>query len=128
MAKGIRLPVATNPRGGAEISEGSELLRQLIMLGVKPASNLHPWNQELTPRADIIFDINDGVLGSEFEGAIYDLFDDLERLGLAAISKGRGGIFVETQNRDKGELEVIVRYTDLEEMKSREIRFPTGGK
>lgn len=129
MAKGIRLPVRVGPRGGMEVMEGPEIIRQNIMLGVRPASSLNPWNQQLTPREETIFDINDNVSGTMFESHVYDLFDDLERVGLATIRRGRGnGILIDATDREReqGNLTAVIRYTDLEEMKSREIRF--GGR
>ncbi len=129
MAKGIKLPVRVGPRGGMETMEGPEIIRQNIMLGVRPASSLNPWNQQLTPREETIFDINDNVSGTMFESHVYDLFDDLERVGLATIRRGRGnGILIDAtdREREKGNLTAVIRYTDLEEMKSREIRF--GGR
>lgn len=123
------MPVKVGPRGGIETAEGPEMLQQNIMLGVRPASSMNPWNQHLTPREETIFDINDVQSGTMFEAHVYDLFDDLERLGLATIRRGRGnGIKLDTSNveREKGNLTTVIQYTDLEEMESREVRF--GGK
>lgn len=131
MAKGIKLPVRVGPSGGVETIEGSNMIRQNIELGVRPASNMNPWNQKLTPRENIVFDINDDIVGGEFESHVYDLFEDLERLNQATIQRGRGtGIFLDTSDatREKGNLDIGISYTDLEEMESREIRFPGGKK
>jgi hypothetical protein len=126
MAKGMRLPVSVSTRGGATTLEGSDLLRQNILLGIKPASSLNPWNQRLTPREDTIFDLADEMTGGMLISHIQSFFEELEALGMAALHKGRRGLILDVSDRERGNVELIVNYIDLEENKSREIRLGSG--
>ncbi len=123
MAKGLTLPFQTTPRGGLQLTEGPELLRQNILLGVKPASSRHPWNQKLAPRENIIFDIADSAVGGELAAHVYDLFEDLRRLQMATISKKSNAIRVSLGSANQGDVDVVITYVDLEDNKSREVRF-----
>jgi hypothetical protein len=121
MAKGILLPFRTTISGGIQVAEGPEILKQNITLGVIPSSNQHPWNQKLAPREDLIFDIADSAIQGELAAHIYDLFEDLQKLNLATISKTSGGVRVSLDRSNSGDVNVIITYTDLEDNKSREI-------
>lgn len=123
MAKGLTLPFQTNTRGGLQITEGPDLLKQNILLGLKPSSNQHPWNQRLAPREDLIYDIADSAVGGEFSAHVYDLFDDLRKLQMATISRGPNAIRVSLANSARGDVDVTITYVDLEDNKSREIQF-----
>lgn len=123
MAKGIMFPFKTNPRGGLKTVEGPELLRQNIVLGVTPASSQHPWNQRLTPREDIIFDIADSALSGELSAHIYDLFEDLQKLQMAMLPRNSKALKVQRGAANSGDMLVSITYVDLEDNKSREIQI-----
>lgn len=126
MAKGLLLPFQTNTRGGLQTTESSELLRQNILLGVKPASSRNPWNHSLAPREDLIFDLADSAISGELSARIYDLFEDLERLNMATISKRGSAVKIHKDQYNSGDVSVTITYIDLEDNKSREVRFRGG--
>lgn len=123
MAKGLTLPFQVNARGGLQTSEGPELLRQNILLGVKPASSRNPWNASLAPREDLIFDIADSAVAGELTAHVYDLFEDLQRLNMAMLSRRSDAFKVERIKPNTGDVEIVITYIDLEDNKSREVRF-----
>jgi hypothetical protein len=127
MAKGLTLPFHVNPRGGIHMTEGPELLRQNILLGVQPATSRHPWNQNLAPREDLIFDIADSAVAGELSAHIYDLFEELKRLNMATLPKTADAMKVRIGQFNSGDVDIIITYIDLEDNKSREVRFK-GGK
>lgn len=123
MAKGLTLPFQVTPKGGLQTTEGPELLRQNILLGVKPASSSNPWNYRLAPREDIIFDIADSAVAGELSAHVYDLFEDLERLKMATLSKRSDAMKVQPIQSNTGDVEIVITYIDLEDNRSRDIRF-----
>lgn len=127
MSKGLTLPFQPNVKGDLLVTEGPDLLRQNIMTALLPASSAHPWNQTLTPREDIIFDIADAALAGELTAYIYDYFDEMRRLNLAALSRKADSIKVKAISENTGDVEVSITYVDLEDQRSREIKI-RGGK
>lgn len=127
MAKGMLFPVQVNPLGGAKLVENSELVRQMIILALLPASSLHPWNQNLAPEENFIFDINDRRTGGLFAAHVYNVFDVLQKRNIAALPKDGSGLSIKPSS-DEGEMEVVINYVDLELKKSREIRFGPSGE
>jgi hypothetical protein len=123
MAKGLLMPFQTTPRGGLQLVEGPELLRQNILLGVRPASSRNPWNYNLAPRETLIFDIADSIVGGELTAHIYDLFDDLKKLNMAMLPRRSDAVRVGIGIPNSGDYEVTITYVDLEDNKSREVRF-----
>jgi len=123
MAKGIVFPFQTNIRGGILVAEGPEILRQNILLGVKPAGSLNPWGQRDAPREDLVFDIADAAVGGELAAYVYDLFEDLQRLDMAKLPKDSNAVRTELSNIKNGDLEVVITYIDLEDNSSRQVRF-----
>jgi hypothetical protein len=126
MPRTIKLPVSTGVRGGAVVVEGFDARRQTVILGVTPASSMNPWHQELTPPEDVIFNLSDEVTGGLLISRIYQFFDEQERLGLTKISKTTESVRVSTGSED-GEVQIVIKYTDLEDNSSREVRFGPGG-
>jgi len=127
MSKGLTLPFQTNVKGDLLLTEGPDLLRQNIMTALIPASSAHPWNQKLTPREDIIFDIADSKITGEMIAHIYDYFDELRKLNLAMLSHKSDAIKVTALVENSGDVELSITYVDLEDQRSREIRIK-GGK
>ena len=124
MTTGMHTPTKLTPSGNSYILEGSELLAQHIRYAVRPASSLHPWGQKLTPPDTLIFDINDSSNGQMLEAFIYDLFKEYEKLGIASLRN----LKISTKNAEKGELDCIIVYNDLEDDTDREVKFTTGGR
>lgn len=127
MTQGIKYPVEVGPRGGIVLLSNADLIRQNILLALLPAESTHPWNQDLTPKRDLIFDIADEVTGGLMAAHIEKVFNDLEQRNIAALSKKDEAIRFEEVGKE-GEVEVVVKYVDLEDMKSREIRIGPGGR
>lgn len=128
MSTGTKLPLTITPLGGIQKIEGPEMLQQNIRLGVTPASSRHPWNQHLAPKEDLIFDINDSLVGGQLVAHIYSFFDELERLGQATLSRKRDAVKLDLSDRGSGDMKVAITYTDLEDNISREVLFDKGRK
>lgn len=126
MPKGMRMPLAVGVRGGARTIEGTEARRQNVLLGVRPASSQNPWHQKLTPPEETIFDLADELTGGLLVSHIYDFFREQERLGLTALPRGRDSLLLDMNKADKGEVEVVVNYVDLEDNSSQQVRLGQG--
>lgn len=124
MATGMYTPTNVTPSGNSYILEGSDLLRQNILYAIRPASSRHPWNQKLTPPDTLIFDLNDTSNGHMLEAFVRDLFAEYEKLGIASLRSFK----LNNANAEKGELDVIIVYNDLEDDQNREIKFTTRGR
>lgn len=125
--KGLRAPIQVSPRGGAVTGEGPAQLTQNIMFGLLPASSLNPWNQQLTPPEDIIFDIADDRSGNLLISHVYSLFRELEQANLAMLAQGPDAVRLNLARSGQGQVEVAIRYVDLEDNASREISVGPGG-
>jgi len=126
MPKGMRLPVKIGVRGGALTIEGTEARKQNVILGVTPASSRHPWHQKLTPPEEVIFDFADELTGGLLVAHIYSFFEEQERLGLTTLPKTQDALQLNMANADKGEIEIVVNYVDLEDNKSNAVRIGQG--
>jgi len=126
MPKGLRLPLETGVRGGARTIEDSAARRQNVLLGITPASSLHPWHQKLTPSEEVIFNIADEMTGGQLVSHIYDFFDEQERLGLTMLPRNENSVKLSLDNVDKGEVEMVINYLDLEDNQNREVRVTNG--
>lgn len=129
MAKGIQVPFATTPRGGAMTVKDSNALKQIIALALIPAGSLNPWHQELTPSEDTVFSLRDAQNAGLIITHAEDFFAELQRLGRARLVPGSGlriedpGPGDESQN----EMVLIVNYIDLEHGTPTELRLPIMG-
>jgi len=126
MPKGLRLPLETGVRGGARTIEGFGARRQNVILGVTPASSLNPWHQRLTPSEETIFNIADEMTGGQLIAYIYNFFDEQERLGYTMLPRNGKSIKLGLDNMDKGDVEMIINYVDLEDNETREVRLTNG--
>lgn len=126
MPKGLRLPLETGVRGGARTIEGYSARRQNVILGVTPASSLHPWHQKLTPSEETIFNIADEMTGGQLIAHIYNFFDEQERLGYTMLPRDGRSLKLGLQDTDKGDVEMIINYVDLEDNETREVRLSNG--
>lgn len=125
---GLKMPIQVGTRGGAATIDGFEARRQNVILGVTPSSSLHPWNQELSPSDDTIFDLADEATGGLLISHIQSFFDEQERRGLTRLPKTSDSLKLDTTNVENGEVEVVINYVDLEDNQSREVRFGPGSK
>jgi hypothetical protein len=114
MIKGMKFPITVGPNGGAEYVQAARAIRQNIILSILPASSRHPWNQNLAPDENIIFDINDHIDVNQISNHIVDVFDEMEKLGRAKLLNGRKGILFEDNDDNSGDLTVVINYQDLE--------------
>lgn len=126
MPKGLRLPLETGIRGGVRTHEGFAARRQNIILGITPASSLNPWHQKLTPSEETIFDVADEMTGGRLIAHIYNFFDEQERLGLTMLPRDGESLKLGLNNTDKGDVEIIINYVDLEDNETREVRLGNG--
>lgn len=126
MPKGLKLPLETGVRGGARTMEDAAIRRQNVLLGVTPASSLHPWHQKLTPSEETIFNIADEMTGGQLIAHIYQFFDEQERLGLTSLPRDDESLKLSLANVDKGEVEIVINYVDLEDNETREVRIGNG--
>ena len=126
MPKGLRLPLETGVRGGARTIEGYSARRQNVILSVTPASSLHPWHQKLTPSEETIFNIADEMTGGQLIAHIYNFFDEQERLGYTMLPRDGSSLKLGLQDTDKGDVEMIINYVDLEDNETREVRLSNG--
>ncbi len=118
MATGIKQPVEISTTGGLNTTEGSDMLKQNIILACRPASSQNPWSQKITPKEDMIFDIADTLSNGNYISHIYQVFEEYQRLGIAKLPSSNGVRII--RNKD-GETEVAIRYIDLEDSKEREM-------
>ena len=126
MPKGLRLPLETGVRGGVRTIEGYEARRQNVILGITPASSLNPWHQKLTPSEETIFNIADEMTGGRLIAHIYDFFAEQERLGYTMLPRDGRSLRLGLENTDKGDVEMIIDYVDLEDNETREVRLSNG--
>ena len=126
MPKGLSMPLRVGVRGGARTVEGTEARRQNVMLGVTPASNRHPWHQEITPPEEVIFDLADELTGGLLIARIYQFFEEQERLGLTALPRGEDSLVLDTSKAANGIVEVVVNYIDLEDNQAKTVRIGQG--
>ena len=118
MATGIKQPVEISTTGGMNTIEGSDLLRQNISFAVRPASSQNPWSQKITPREDVIFDIADNLTNGSYVSHVYQIFEELQRLGVAKLPSS--GAIRNVKNKN-GETSVSIRYIDLEDSQERSL-------
>ena len=125
---GIKFPVRVGAYGGAETIEGYSVVDQNILLAIKPAGSLHPWNQRLTPDEDLIFDIRDNRSGGLYSMHVRQFFSEMERAGYAKLLPGTRGLRIEDSGND-GEMVVVISYINLERNKEMTFKVPlSGGK
>jgi len=120
MLKGLSIPISVGPHGGANTIEGSRVVGQNVILGVKPASSRHPWNKNLAPDETIIFDIQDSKTGSIYSLTVRKFFEEMERHGYAKLLPGSKGISFVSSG---GEMKVYIRYNNLEAGKIESFSF-----
>jgi len=123
--KGMKFPIGVNPSGGALTIEGTATIGQNIILAVRPAGSLHPWNQKLTPEEDLIFDIKDSTTGNVLTMHIREFFRELEHRGHARLLPGRQGLSI--RNKDESNTDIFVRYVNLETGETEEFSIPISG-
>ena len=126
MLKGISIPISVAPHGGANVIEGQRVVGQNVILGVKPASSLHPWNQKLAPDEALIFDIHDMKSGGVYAMTVRRFFEEMERHGYAKLLPGTQGIQI-SESKDNGEMKVFIKYNNLEAGKLEGFSFPVQG-
>lgn len=124
MTTGLKLPLRATPRGGAETHDGASLRKQNIVLGILPASSLHPWGQSLTIPEDVIFRISDASVRDLIHGHVQKFFAEQERLKLTKLAKGPNGVKITSMKN--GEVEIVINYIDLEDNTSRSVSFTAG--
>lgn len=126
MLKGMMVPFSIGPHGGANAIEGQRVVGQNVVIGVKPASSLHPWNQNLAPDEALIFDIRDMKSGGIYAMTVRKFFQEMERHGYAKLLPGNHGISI-LSSKDEGEMKVCIRYNNLEAGKLEGFSFLVQG-
>jgi len=126
MTKGMQYPVAVSPYGGARTREGPIVINQNIILALKPAGSLHPWNQDLAPDEDYIFDIKDNKSGGLYTLHVREFFKEMERAGHARLLPGKRGLNMFLPE-DGGDMVVGVQFENLETGQIEGFRIPISG-
>lgn len=126
MPKGIKYPIKVSPSGGAVTVEGTPVIDQNVLLALRPAGSLHPWNQKLTPDEDLIFDIKDNRSGGLYSMHVREFFQEMERNGYARLLPGRNGLSI-VHSRDGGDMIVRVNYVNLETGDTESYEFQISG-
>lgn len=127
MPRGMKYPVAVNPAGGATAIEGSFAIHQNVILALIPAGSLHPWNQEIVPDEDIVFDILDTETGNSYTMHVREFFAEMERQGYARLLPGERGLKLFVPERPGGEMMVGIQFENLESGKVEGFRYPIPG-
>lgn len=127
MPKGMKLPVAVTPSGGAQTIEGTIVIDQNIILAVRPAGSLHPWNQKLAPSEEMIFDIKDNKSGGIFTMHVREFFHEMERRGYARLLPGMHGFRISLPEGN-GDMIAYIKYENLETGKTEGFSIPIAGE
>lgn len=125
MAKGMRAPIEVGDNGGARMLEGASVVQQNIILALIPAGSLNPWTQDIAPKESLTFDPNDETTGGLYVQHVRNFFAEMERQGFARLLPGRDGVRIITgENNAQGNMDVIIRYVNLETGKEENLAFP----
>jgi hypothetical protein len=128
MPKGLRVPIAVGPNGGARVIEGPTVIGQNIILGLIPAGSLNPFQQNIAPEEDLIFEIRDMRTGGLYVSHVREFFAELERQGYARLFPGGRGLSIEPSSKSEGgDMLITVRYVNLETNKNEKLQFPVSG-
>ena len=126
MLRGMKFPVSVSVSGGSNVVKGIKVIDQNVILAIKPASSLHPWNQNLAPDEDIVFDIKDNYTGNLYTMHIREFFQEMERQGYARLLPGRRGLRVDSSSNN-GEMIVNIQYENLESGEIEGMQVPISG-
>lgn len=121
MLKDIKIPCDVSSDGAAIYVEGSNVVDQNIIIAVTPAGSLHPWNQNLTPDEDMIFEIKDLKAGGQYSVHVREFFVEMERQGYARLLEGENGIKI--LEAEDGNLVIMIRYINLESGRIENVKF-----
>lgn len=117
MARGLKLPIQTNRKGGAELIQGSPYLAQVVRAGLTPNTSRNPFQAgggiAIGIPEDVVFAVNDAKTMSRVRKAIKRFFSRLRRDELARLRQGAEGVSFR-RPEGTGNLEADVRYIDLE--------------
>lgn len=127
MPKGMRVPIKVADNGGSMMLDGPATIGQNVILAVKPAGSLHPWNQHITPEENLVFDLNDERTGGLYTMQVRQFFSEMESRGFARLYPGRKGLRIVPSGRDRGDMIVMINYVNLETGKASQLSFPIGG-
>jgi len=128
MPRGMKFPIKVSPSGGAVTVDGTAVVDQNIILAIRPAGSLHPWNQELAPDEALIFDIRDNKTGGLYTMHIREFFQEMERRGYARLRPGKHGIAILEPEDDSGDMVASINYENLETGKVEGIQIPITGE
>lgn len=125
MAKqGLSLPVRANPKGGVELARGTPYLEQSIAAAFCPNLSNNPFQlgggEDIGLSEDIIFSQMSHYATGLARRDITRVMTRFRDAGLARLVNGSEGM---TFLRDvPGQMEVIVKYVDIEADKESEFR------
>lgn len=124
MARGMKLPVTTNRRGGAELIQGSDYLAQTVRAGLTPNTSRNPFQPgggvAVGVPEDVVLAVNDAKAASRVRQAVKRFFARLRRDELAKLVPGGSGISFR-RPYGSGDLTADVRYVDLEADEEAEV-------
>ena len=128
MPKGMRVPIEAGPHGGAVMLEGPAVINQNVILGLIPAGSLHPFEQEITPDEEFIFEIHDMKTAGLYSMHVRKFFSELEILGHARLFPGSKGLAIRPSGPgEEGDFIVTVRFVNLEMNSEEKLEFPVKG-
>lgn len=120
MAKGFAVPIRPNQQGGAEIVEGAEQLRQILLLALAESDDDNPFQVVgLTP--DMIFDINDPSAHNRIKQRVRGIISKFsDRLIL------KPGTDIRVYQNVEGEINCEFDYYDIENNDTGTIKTQVG--
>lgn len=120
MTVGLKIPVGPDKQGRAKTVDGVEYTKQTIITSLRNCESRNPF-QDLGLGNTMIFDINDETTTTRIVIRIEEIFASLEIQEIAKLGSSSTKQAIEFETIKEGELDVIIRYIDLEVNRPEEI-------
>lgn len=111
MAQGIAVPAQVTDGGRLKLVKDDEYVQQLVFTALGDGDSENPFQPDLGLGDGMVFQLNDRREQARVKYRIERAFKSLESRLLAKLPASRAISFVETV---EGELEVVVRYLNME--------------
>lgn len=122
MAKGMRIPVGTNKKGGSRLLSGTPYTEQVVRVGLTPNTSRNPFQAgqgiEVGISEQIVFAVNDAAARARARREIIRFFRRLRQAELAKLQSGSEGLQLDA---DGDELVARIKYVDLDADQEREV-------
>jgi hypothetical protein len=125
MAKGLRIPVGVDLRGGSATVEGDEYAKQVLAAGLTGHDNANAFEQESGLGEGMIFGINSTSLKASVLRRLYAMFDAWEAERLYRLMRET----VAWSTATDGDLVLEFKFVNLETdvVESFKKKFLSGG-